>query len=141
MSTHRSRTVVIAALILMATAIIYVYFRKPIPEAEPIWSAHNALLPAEPLRFEDDQDSASLISALRSSLTYYKRLSPQQSFSFGGAQFTAKDLAEALEDLSNKVMELGISTALSDYIYDNYLFFRSAINPVLFTGYYLPLLK
>lgn len=131
------------ALLFLAGAIfvpitiflIFVSSEKPSPNL-PSWSSTNSLVEITPFSILDDFNQDSLIAAVEGSISYYKRFSPDHSFRFGKDLVTAEHLCHSLEEFRDKVVELGPSQELSNYVISNYRFYKSSGSKILFTGYF-----
>jgi len=95
----------------------------------------------DPALFEPDPAAAlsSLEQAINRSLAYLNRLPPHREVSLGRARTTVQGLAWSLQETLRLLARHGLSDRFFKALKDDFHFF-SAADPVLFTGYYEPLL-
>ncbi len=94
--------------------------------------------------FEDDLEFVHLAEAIRGSVAYYQKMPSSKQFSFGKDAFSADHLIRSLKRflafIEKKPSKKELSTFIDQY-YQVYAYMKnSAVNRVLFTGYYEPLL-
>ena len=96
----------------------------------------------DPALFEPDRSAAlgSLKKAINQSLTYLDRLPPQREVRLGSAKTTVQGLAWSLTETLRLLDRHGLSDQFFKSLKADFLFY-SAADPVLFTGYYEPLLE
>lgn len=87
----------------------------------------------------DDLDAESLQTAIAQSLRYLHKLPPERSYPIGDDQVTVAGLIAGLEAASALVADYGLSPALFEALRADFALYASP-EPVLFTGYYEPLL-
>jgi membrane-bound lytic murein transglycosylase A len=75
---------------------------------------------------------------MEQSLRYYRQLPPDVDRRFGRETVPVSNLVETLEDVSSRLAQEGFSPAFFDYLRENYLFYKTAAERVLVTGYYEP---
>ena len=131
---------VIAALLVSALAAVF-YFRAKAPPAPRVWSASEALVEAGPVLFSDDYTDESLMEALDSSLQYFERVQADSPVTVGPDQVPADRIKASLVEIKQKISEFGLGKDFYAYLSENFRFYKSAASSVLFTGYYLPLLR
>lgn len=140
---------VLVPLILLAILGWWIFTRiDKAPKSAPVVpkpeiTAENALIEVPTPTLSDDiaesKAAESLIAALESSATYYRRLVSVDAdtlFSFGKTQVSAKQMLESVEDLVHAVTRYGVGAELFSYIANNFQFFRANTEQVLFTGYF-----
>jgi len=123
-----------------------------IPAAPAILFAESGTSPAlklvdvsgHPL-FEDDLDFTNLAKAVRGSIAYYRKLPAAKQFVWGGETYTAAHMLRSMQRFLAFIERQPSQKALSTFI-DHYYYVyaypgNGAENPVLFTGYYEPLLN
>ncbi|MCZ6875541.1 MAG: MltA domain-containing protein [bacterium] len=90
--------------------------------------------------FEDDLDLASLRLALQRSLTYLRRISPQQRLPFGDRRIAARAVRDTLIEFEKLLMRISTPAALQHALGDKFEMYQAAGRDgrgrVLFTGYY-----
>jgi membrane-bound lytic murein transglycosylase A len=132
------------ALLIVAAASFFLLklLKKP---AE--WRPENALKPVSAPDITDRSDADSLMSAVDNSLRYYERLfsnktgaeleaAQQKTVSFGPDNLSLSRIVESLRDFKTRLTEFGLSDRFFQYVQQNYRFYRSGSDSVLFTGYY-----
>jgi membrane-bound lytic murein transglycosylase A len=101
--------------------------------------------PSEYPVFEDDRLYDGLAYGIQQSLSYLQRIPSDRPFVFGKDRFDTAHLIKSLEFFSKFVQSKPSKNNLKNFIESNYLVYRvhSGGNapPVLFTGYYEPMLK
>jgi len=97
----------------------------------------------------DPETLGRLGPALEKNLAYLERLPPERIFSCGGQSYTAAQIAEAQLKLLGFLSRQPEPAALDDYLRRHFALFEvikpndrepSGPGPVLFTGYYVPIL-
>ncbi|HPP88912.1 MAG TPA: MltA domain-containing protein, partial [bacterium] len=110
----------------------------------PKWGQYNSLLffDMSMTTIYDDQynDSNSLISAINYSLQYLNKLNDKSIVNFGADSFTINHLKESLIDFKEKLLLYDFTETFYEYVRENFCFYKSNADTVLFTGYYEPLL-
>lgn len=95
--------------------------------------------------FADDMAYEALGGAVAGSLSYYRKLPPEKPIAFGGAAYPVSHLIRSLETFLAFIEKKPSAQALSAFIADHYTVYAftkaKKPAPVLFTGYYEPLLK
>ncbi|MCP4153829.1 MAG: murein transglycosylase, partial [bacterium] len=91
---------------------------------------------AAPPVLTDSRDVKLLVRAVDYSLSYFKKIDAQKVFRYGPDQFTAQQVRLSLEDFRDKLLKHGLTETFFNYIQENFRFYRSAAEEVLFTGYY-----
>ena len=96
----------------------------------------------DPYLFEPDREAAaaSLEKAIKQSLAYLDRLPPQREVRLGSARTTVQGLAWSLQETLRLLERHRLSDRFFRSLKADFHFF-SAADPVLFTGYYEPLLE
>lgn len=129
--------VVVIGLVFLLTILLK---KKPVE-----WTRENSLLrvgvPPVVVETPGVSNVKALIDAIDSSLSYFNKLDPEEVFCFGTDRFTVGQLKESLEDFKQKLWEYGLTDRFFQYVKENYTFYKSAVDEVLFTGYYEALLK
>jgi membrane-bound lytic murein transglycosylase A len=101
--------------------------------------------PSEYPVFEDDCLYDGLAYGIRQSISYLQRIPSDRPFVFGKDRFNAAHLIKSLESFSKFVQSKPSKNNLKNFIESNYLVYRVHADgnapPVLFTGYYEPMLK
>jgi membrane-bound lytic murein transglycosylase A len=133
----------LAAALVGAAAlaiIVWLVMRAAAPPAR--WNPDNALKRTAPFAPSDDHSPDSLLAAIDSSLAYYQRQSsPEEKTKYGTRAATISEAKLALLDFKDKLKRMGLSKEFFEYVRDNYTFFESAAPKVLFTGYFVPVLR
>ena len=112
------------------------------PQLRPVrWTWANALKQVRPPELADDSPPASLRDAVTTTLARLQQLDPAQIHHLGPQPVSNQKLRESLADFQAKLEEIGWNDAFFRYLRENFLFYRSVADPVLFTGYYEPLLR
>ncbi len=117
--------------------------RTPLPAREVPLSPELALVryappPLRDVVGGDTSDPGPLLQAMEQSLRYYRQLPPDVDRRFGRETVPVSNLVETLEDVSSRLAQEGFSPAFFDYLRENYLFYKTAAERVLVTGYYEP---
>lgn len=112
-----------------------------IPASERHWSAETALVRSPVPALQDDGTVEQLQQALNQSLSYLEGLEPGTLLTYGPDTVSAREVSASLRDFSEKLAQYGLSTDLWRYLTENFVFYRSAAEPVLFTGYFEAELK
>ena len=112
-----------------------------IPPSERSWSPETALVRSPVPALQDDGTVDTLQQALVQSLNYLSALEPGTLLTFGPDTVSARELAASLHDFSEKLSQFGLSTDLWRYLTENFVFYRSPAEPVLYTGYFEAELK
>ena len=114
-----------------------------IPEG-PFASSLVVLPPDKMPVFSDDLPITSLQEAISFSVSYFKKIPASRAFSVGADTYTADHLRRSLETFSHFLETKPSSKACTDFIRENYRVYgvvsQETNEPVLFTGYYEPLL-
>jgi membrane-bound lytic murein transglycosylase A len=92
--------------------------------------------------FEDDMEVSALYRAIERSMSYYERLSPDQSFQYNELTYTPQDMIASLA-LFVEIMKQFKGQALQEELQKKFLFFesRNTHGKAFFTGYYEPRLE
>lgn len=89
---------------------------------------------APPLR--DTGDPQPLLDAIEYSLRYYRQLPPDAEKRFGKDTVPVTAIIESLEDVRSQLQTLGFSRAFFEYLAKHYIFYKTAAERTLVTGYY-----
>jgi membrane-bound lytic murein transglycosylase A len=126
--------VLLAGVILLVAAALVVYLhlvKKPVE-----WNPQNSLRITSVPVVADHGDKESLIRAIDFSLQYLDRQDPDSAVQFGKEWITIGRIKESLLDFKAALQEYGLTETFFTYIGNNYRFYRSTAEEVLFTGYY-----
>ncbi len=93
--------------------------------------------------FVDDLEYIDLQHSIQQSISYYKRLSPNRIFFYGGDSYTAEHMIISLNYFSQFIDEFPNKEELKDFIESFYLIYTTAVqkNNMLFTAYCEPLVR
>lgn len=94
--------------------------------------------------FDDDLDFAGLEKAIQGNLAYYRKLPPAREFPFGRDTYAADHMIRSLQRFLTFIDSRPSQQELKGFIDRNYRVYAyikdAAVNDVLFTGYYEPML-
>lgn len=99
-------------------------------------TADNALVRYEPPPLRDTGDPQTLLRALEHSLRYYRQLPTDAKKRFGRDSLPVSAIIESLEDIHSRLEVHGFSPEFFDYLSREYLFYKTAAERTLVTGYY-----
>ncbi len=95
--------------------------------------------------FSDDLDLEGLAQGIEASISYYQGLPESRRFTLGSDQFSAGHMVRSLEHFLQFIQSRPDAAALHAHILENYrvyAFFENGCPvPVLFTGYFEPILN
>lgn len=122
-------------ILVAAGYLLLQVFKKP----EVEWRPENSLLPVSAPEITDNGEVDPLIHAIDNSLKYFEKVQsgkdPSPVF-FGSRKVPVRLIVESLLDVRAKLTEYGLTERFFRYIEENYQFFQSAADDVLFTGYF-----
>ncbi len=125
-----------------STAIKPLVDTAAVPEI--LWAKENALQPSEPPDILGDSDSgnaASLLKAVENSIAYLSGKRKGDTLLFGATPVSMDHGLRTLRAFRTRLERTGLSDSFFVYLRNNYQFFKSAADSVLFTGYYEACLK
>ncbi len=128
--------------------VIVAAFFFCLPTDSPAKSSSKTVFKEVPVSehpsFGDDLNFDSLGESISGSIAYYKKLPARRQFTFGKDTFSAAHLTRSLELFLSFIEKKPSYKELSAFIGQHYHVYtvmqNSQVNPVLFTGYYEPLL-
>ncbi len=131
------------SLFLKLLLIISVFVGCALP-VQPPSEPSLALLTGDRLSarvFEDDMELSALYQAVERSVSYYARVSPDQSFRYNDVSYTPREMAASLA-LFMRLTKQFQGKKLQRELQEKFLFFESinTFGNAFFTGYYEPLL-
>jgi membrane-bound lytic murein transglycosylase A len=117
--------------------------RTPLPAREVPISPELALVryappPLRDVVGGDTPDPGPLLRAMEQSIRYYRQLPPDVERRLGRETVPVSNLVETLEDVSSRLAQEGFSPSFFEYLRENYIFYKTAAERVLVTGYYEP---
>ncbi|MCP4219273.1 MAG: murein transglycosylase A [bacterium] len=137
---NKKKLIALALGLLLLAALVYFYFTLRVKEKIPVkWTPQNSLLSPTPnltRNIDDTGNLENLLKALDYSLTYLKKLPPQKPFTFGPHTVPCSRIIQSIETFKTKLTELGLTESFFTYVKENFHFYKSAADSVLFTGYY-----
>ena len=136
----RHKYEIVVSLVIVGLVVV-LYKMSSIPTSERSWTPESALVRSPVPALQDDGTVETLQQAIGQSLTYLNQLEPGSLLTFGPDTVSARELSTSLQDFSQKLAQFGLSTDLWRYLTANYTFYRSAAEPVLYTGYFEAELK
>lgn len=120
---------------------------QPLAALEKTLSKKSPLILVEPeqaFNFTDDSDLNSLKKAVGHSLTYYRQLQPERSFSFGEEECQVEELTQTLEHFQKFLENNPTPTEVNSFIRNEFLIYRSNLpdhQSGTFSAYYEHTLK
>ncbi|MBC2717392.1 MAG: murein transglycosylase [Desulfobacteraceae bacterium] len=135
--------------ILSLLAVIFsIFFIAAVPAKSSAESQSQPVFKVVPVSerpfFEDDLDFGQLEEAISGSIAYYQKLPAAKQFFFGKDTFSAGHLIRSLKRFQAFIKRKPSQKELSAFIDQHYHVYahmkNGAAKPVLFTGYYEPLL-
>lgn len=90
-----------------------------------------------PFIFDDDLDPEDLKIAIKNSLKYYEGVLDGQNVMFGDEAISKERVTDTLQSVLTALDKMGFSKEFFSYINENYTFYQTSAEKVLFTGYYL----
>ncbi len=107
-----------------------------------VWTHENALQSTQPPEvFKENVSGRSLLKALNNSISYYARKKVDDTLFFGVKPIGISHILLSLRDIQSRIKHFGLTDTFYNYLREEYQFFRSAADTVLFTGYYEACLK
>ncbi len=100
------------------------------------WTRNNSLKKSNAINIEVKGDPAQLISSINNSLKYFSKLPKERTFLFGNDIYSKSQMEESLLDFKENLLKYGFSQEFFRYVKNNFDFYESATEKVLFTGYY-----
>lgn len=129
-------TVFLLIVILLAAGYLLLkVFKKP----EVEWRPENSLAPVPAPEITDHGEVEPLIKAIDNSLKYFEKVlsgDDPDPVRFGPHQVPVTRIVESLRDVKARLAQYGLTEQFFRYIRENYRFYRSTADEVLFTGYY-----
>lgn len=110
--------------------------KEKVEEEKIVWTKQNALYQVESPNLVDQRNQESLITAIHYSLEYYEKCSSNQVFTLGSHDYSLEQVRQSLVSFRDKLREYGLSDDFFSYVRESFLFYQSAIEEVLVTGYY-----
>lgn len=126
-----SSVVLIFLSVLAGIYYFFIYQKKP-----PTWTPQNALEKTSAPALNDTGNMEALLLAINQNQRYLDQQDSQNAVAYGKEWVTFGALKESLRDFKSKLQQYGLTQEFFTYLKDNYRFFRSAADDVLFTGYY-----
>jgi membrane-bound lytic murein transglycosylase A len=135
-------------ILSILAVIFFICLKSSAPAESSSESSSQPVLKVVPVSecpsFEDDLDFGHLTEAISGSIAYYQKLPSSKLFSFGKDRFSADRLTRSLKRflafIEKKPSKKELSAFIDQY-YHVYAYMKNgAVNDVLFTGYYEPLL-
>ncbi len=129
------KKILIIIIVLLVSGLIYILIKTD-KEEKKIWTSENSLSKVYSPELKDENDPSSLIIAIENSLIYLNKKEEKNIINFGKDKYSIKQIKDSLEDFKEKLKALGFSEKFFNYVKENYTFYNSNAEKVLFTGYY-----
>jgi len=129
------KKILVIIIVLLVSGLIYILVQTD-KEEEKTWTSENSLSQVHSPELKDGNDLSSLILAIENSLIYLNKKEEHKTINFGKDKYSIKQIKDSLEDFKKKLEAFGFSEKFFNYIKENYTFYNSNAEKVLFTGYY-----
>jgi len=132
-SSMKKENFIFLITIMFLLIFLLIVGKKPIVSE---WTRYNSLKKSNVISVTAEGNTTRLVSSINNSLKYYSKLPEERMFIFGNDIYNKAQVEESLLDFKENLLKYGFSQEFFKYVKNNFDFYESATEKVLFTGYY-----
>jgi len=115
----------------VAIYLVFYFLRKPVE-----WTNKNSLIRVYAPEIRDDRNAETLVRAIDFSIEYMEKTATEEPVHFGSDTFSNRRMKESLRHFKAILEEYGLNETFYQHVKKDFIFYKSAAEEVLFTGYY-----